>query len=530
MNTSATRITFLEKVGYGSGDMAANFLFHTWNLFLLKFYIDVFGISADAAAAMFLYTRFIDIITDPLMGIIADRTRTRWGKYRPYVLFGSIPLGIVGFLMFVTPDIQGDSKLIYAWVSYSLAMFFYTLVQIPYSALMGVTTPNSEERLILSKYRFFLAFGGQLLIGFITLPLVEYVGGDTSSAKGWAITMGLFALIGTLIYFFTFATTKERVVTSAEVEEQSKDVVGNLKALLTNVGWLVMFVSAFFNLAHVAIRNGSFAFYFDYYLVESTSASSGSFTFTALVIAVISIAFCYCLFSEKHPKPKLIAIIAIVTLAAVGGYYLINDHLLALSKSWKNSVFYASGTIAFMLGILCSNFLTARFGKKNLLITVSLIPSVLISLFYFIAPDQYELLLGLHWLTSFITGPIPVLLYAMYADIADYVEWKTGRNVMALVFATTLIGVKLGLTIGASLQAKYLDFLNYVPNEAQTPEVQQGLVLMVSVFPGVLVLLSGLTILFYPYTEKFMQPVVKELAERRGDREQDHTPVTSPGG
>ena len=448
------KISLVEKIGYGSGDMAANLLFHTWNLILLKFYTDVFGLSPADAATMFLFTRLIDIVTDPTIGIIADRTNSRWGKYRPWVILGSIPLGLAGYLMFITPDLDYTGKLIFAWVSYSLAMLLYTIVQIPYSALMGVMTSDSQERTDLSTFRFFFAFGGQMIITGPTFWLVEVFSGGSGEiadqARGYQNTLGLFMILATGLYFFTFFSTKERVTVEPQKEKKS-DVAGDLGVLIANFGWIVLFASAFFNLVHVAVRNGSLLFYFDYYVGDESK-----FPFFGLI----------------------------------GGSF-------------------------FLAGIVAANIIARFVNKRTILIICTCSVGVLLGLFYLIPPENYLMMVVLHCVISLISGPIPVLIYVLYAELADYIEWKSGRKVMALVYSTMTTGVKVGLTLGVSLAGYLLGIAGYVANQEQTPQAIEAIVLLATVVPGICAVLSGLCIVLYPITDEQMDVVEKELAERR---------------
>lgn len=463
------KISVVEKIGYGSGDMAANLLFHTWNLILLKFYTDVFGLTPTDAATMFLFTRLIDIVTDPTIGIIADRTNSRWGKYRPWVILGSIPLGLAGYLMFITPDMDYTGKLIFAWVSYSLAMLIYTIVQIPYSALMGVMTSDAQERTDLSTFRFFFAFGGQMIITGPTFWLVEYFSGGSGEmadqARGYQNTLGLFMVLATALYFFTFFSTKERVTVEPSKEKKS-DVAGDLGVLVTNFGWLVLFASAFFNLLHVAVRNGSLLYYFDYYVGDVS----------------------------KFP-----------TFGLIGGSF-------------------------FLAGIVGANILARYVNKRIILIVCTCSVGVLLGLFYLIPPDNYPMMIALHCLISVISGPIPVLIYVLYAELADYIEWKSGRKVMALVYSTMTTGVKVGLTLGVSIAGYLLGLAGYVANQDQTPQALEAIVLLATIVPGICAVLSGLCIVLYPVTDKDMKVVEKELAARRkqGITSNDAQPDSQP--
>ena len=192
MQSGLQKLSIREKIGYGVGDTASNLFFQTFILFLLYFYTDVFGISAVAAGTMFLVTRIWDAVNDPIMGFIADRTDTRWGKFRPYLLWFAIPFGVLGVLMFTTPDLGPTGKLIYAYVTYTLMMMIYTVINVPYSALMGVITPNSKDRTVVSTFRFVLAFVGMFIVQYSVLKMVEVFGGG-NEALGWQISIGVLS-------------------------------------------------------------------------------------------------------------------------------------------------------------------------------------------------------------------------------------------------------------------------------------------------------------------------------------------------
>jgi len=210
-----TKLSVQEKIAYGLGDTASNFFFHTFNLFLLYYYTDVIGLPAAAVGTMFLVTRMLDAFADPAMGLIADRTNSRWGKFRPYLLWGALPYGLIGYAIFANPVLDLSGKLIYAYATYTLMMLAYTVVNIPYSAMMGVMSASSEERTSLSSYRFVCAFGGQLLIGALVIPMVKHLGhGD--EATGFARTIAVFAAISIGMFLYTFSQTKERVTVQVE--------------------------------------------------------------------------------------------------------------------------------------------------------------------------------------------------------------------------------------------------------------------------------------------------------------------------
>lgn len=255
------RLTVREKMGYGIGDAAANFIFQAMLVFQLAFYTDTFGISAAAAGTLFLVVRVFDAVFDPLMGIVADRTNTRWGKFRPWILWTAVPFGIMGFLTFTTPALTGTAKLVYAYVTYTVLMMVYSANNLPYSALSGVITGDLTERTSLSAYRFVFAMSAAFLIQGMSLKMVQYFGqGD--SAKGYQWTMGIFSLAAVIFFFITFATTKERVHPDPA---QKTSIRQDFTDLLTNGPWLAVFALTIFVFITLSMRGGVMLYYFKYY-------------------------------------------------------------------------------------------------------------------------------------------------------------------------------------------------------------------------------------------------------------------------
>ena len=256
------KISVTEKIGYGIGDAAANFIFQTMLVFQLAFYTDTFGITAAAAGTLFLVVRVWDAIFDPLMGVVADRTNTRWGKFRPWVLWTAVPFGIMGFLTFTTPPFGAQGKLIYAYVTYIVLMMVYSANNLPYSALSGVITGDLAERTSLSAYRFVSAMSAALVIQGLALPMVNYFGGG-DSAKGYQITMGIFSALAIVFFVITFATTRERVQPDPT---QRSSVRRDLADLTRNGPWVAMFVLTVIVFITLAMRGGVMLYYFKYYL------------------------------------------------------------------------------------------------------------------------------------------------------------------------------------------------------------------------------------------------------------------------
>ena len=285
MSTTSEKLSVKEKVGYALGDTAANFIFQTMVMFQLVFYTDTFGISAIAAGTLLVVVRFWDAIFDPIMGIVADRTNTRWGKFRPWIIWTAVPFGIMGFLTFVTPDFSAGGKLIYAYVTYIILMMVYSANNLPYSALSGVMTGDLGERTSLSSYRFVFAMLAQLIIQGLALPMVNYFGqGD--SAKGYQFTMGIFSALAVLLFVITFATTKERIQPAPTQKATVKEHFGDL---LKNGPWLVMFILTIVLFITLAMRGSIVLYYFKYYVGQEDLFSM--FNVLGTIATIIGIFF-----------------------------------------------------------------------------------------------------------------------------------------------------------------------------------------------------------------------------------------------
>ncbi|CAN0539711.1 unnamed protein product, partial [Laminaria digitata] len=390
-----------EKLGYGVGDAASNFFFHTFNIFLLSYYVDVVGLTAAAVGTMFFVTKLFDAVTDVVMGAVADRTRSRWGRFRPYLLWAALPFGLVGYAMFATPDLSPGGRLIYAYVTYSLMMIIYTVINIPYSSLMSAMSPHSGERTTLSTYRFACAFFAQLMISGFVIPLKNLLGaGD--EARGYQLTMAIFAIASTLLWWVTFATTRERVQPSAS---QSVDLRGDRKDLVRNRPWIVLVAVALFTLMNVAVRGGSTLFFMKYYVVGADTPVFWVFD--------------------------------------------------------RTSVFFLSGTASLVLGVAATKLFTKHFEKRTLMILLTTANALGLGAFYFIPPDAYGLLILVNCLATFIVGPTPAVVWSMYADCVDYGEYTYGRRTAALVFSGAMFAHKTGLAVGAGIAGWILSYFGF---------------------------------------------------------------------
>lgn len=455
MNNTSDKLRVSEKLGYGLGDTASNFFFHTFNILLLGYYTDVFGLTATAVGTMFLVTKLFDAFTDPIMGMIADRTKTRWGKFRPYILWTAVPFGMIGYAMFANPDLSNSGKLVYAYFTYSLMMLAYTIVNVPYSSLLGVISANSAERTTVSTYRFVCAFGAQFLISAFVIPLRDALGGG-DEGLGYQRTMALFAVASVILWFVTFATTRERVEPSADQRVDFKNDIG---VVLRNTAWVVLVGVAVFTLTNVGVRMGATYYYVKYY-IEDTD--------------------------------KMV--------------FWIFD---------RTSVAWLSGSLAMVLGTLFTKPLTNRFDKRTLMIWLTGLNGVFILSMFLLQPDQYWLMIGFGFVGTIIVGPTPAIVWSMYADVADYGEWKFGRRTTGLIFSGLLFSQKMGLAFGAGLAGWILGWFGYTAGEAQSEGSLMGIRLIFTVFPGLLTLAAAVTTFFYPLTDARVQEIDTELNRNR---------------
>jgi glycoside/pentoside/hexuronide:cation symporter, GPH family len=470
MDSEAQNISLTEKIGYSLGDTASNLIFQTILFFITYFYTDVFGIAPATLATMFLITRVWDAVNDPIMGAIADRTNTRWGKFRPYLLWVAIPFGLVGVAVFTTPDLSMTGKIIYAYVTYILLDFVYTAINVPYSALMGVMTSNARVRTILSQFRFAAAFLGGLIIQYSVLKLVRTLG-KGNEALGWQLTMVVLSMLAIVMFFITFATTKERVKPPKEQKTYLKE---DLRDLFRNKPWLLIGGATVFQLTYITIRNGSIIYYFKYFVGDQQ-------------------------------------------LMLFGNTYM-------FSCDNMTSTFLISGTLATILGIVLTGWFTRVFGKRNCYVGFLGVTGIFTAIFYFFNPINIIPMFVMQLFASFTFGPVSVLQWAMYTDTADYSEWKNHRRATALLMAASLFALKLGVALGGALLAGLLAFHGYNPGVEQTAGGLLGVKLVMSLYPAIPAIIGAGIMLLYPLTNQMMVDIEKDLNERRrksGDQEPD---------
>ncbi|MDQ8201705.1 MFS transporter [Pelagicoccus sp. SDUM812003] len=454
-------IGFKEKIGYASGDMASVLFFKVFSSFLMFFYTDIIGIEAAIIATMLWVTRIFDAFTDPVMGMICDRTKSPHGKFRPWLRWMVLPYAISGVLIFTVPDLSETMTIVYVYATYSLAMLTYTGINIPYGALMGVMTPHSSERTVLSSFRFYGAYAANLIVQATILILVVKLGGsedgNTATQSGYVNTMILYAICAGLLFFFTFSATKERV---QPPKGQETNITKDLAQLFKNKPWVAIIIIGITTIMWIAMRDAAILYYFKYYVVGQVED---------------------------------------------GGRF-------AALATWFNVI----GTIGTLLGVACTKWFTDIFkGKKNAYLFLTIIVSFVAACYYFSGPGDVTLVFCIQAITSFLMGPLMPLFWSMIADTADYSEWKFGRRFTGLTFSAGTFSQKLGWALGPAFAGYLLNYYGYVDNVAQSARTIEGLRMMMSLIPSGLALVAAALVMTYGINLKLERRIELELSERK---------------
>lgn len=485
MNHNSQKLSVKEKIGYSLGDLAANLVFQTLMTYLAYFYTDIYGLEANHASAIILAVGLVAAFGfNPIIGAIADRTSSKWGKFRPWILWTAIPLGIVSILAFSTPDFDYKGKVIYAVVTYTLLLMLYAANNLPYSALSGVITGDMGERNSISSYRFVAVMFAQFFVQVFMLPIIETAGGG-DKAVGIEIVMTWLAIIGTIMLLITFFTTKERIVPTPE---QKSSVKEDLADLFKNKPWVIILVVTTLIFVTLAMKGGSYVYYFENYVDENKLT-----TFIKPILDLLSTIGIN--FFGENPVSA--------------GFGLFN----------------AGGIIFMIVGITLSKRFADKYGKRDIFKIALFISTLFIILFYFFNPKSVELMFAAQILHGFFYGLTIPLLWAMIADVADYSEWKNNRRATAIIFSAMMVGLKGGLSIGSALVTWILGLYGYITKEAaiagellvQPDSAAQGTKMLVSIFPAIPFLIS-IGLLFYYEINKTMEvQIEKDLKERRNN-------------
>jgi len=445
-----------EYVGYALGDTASNFFFQSFNIFLTYYYVDVWGIPATVLLWLIPLVRAFGAFDDVIMGLIADRTNTRWGKFRPYLLFGAVPYGICGYLMFLGPDFGETGKIVYAAVTYAMMMVAYTVINVPYSAMLGVISPSPRTRTVASTCRFVGAFSAAFLISLFVRPLVEYLGAGNES-RGFQLTMAIFAVISVVLILITFATTRERVTPPPQQKTNVREELGEL---FKNWPWVVLLLTSIFSNAFSALRSGSTIFYFKY----------------------------------------------------VQGY----DSTPLFWRLDHTTVFLTSGALGLVLGTICLGPIARKVDKKYYAAALSLVTGLCFLAFYFVPKGNFWLLVAANMVAQFCAGPTSALTWALYGDVADYGEVKYGRRSTGLIYSASLFSIKTGILVGGFLVPLFLAKFGYVKGaESQTASALLGITLAFSIGPALFAILKAVALMIYPLDQRRVDEIERELAARR---------------
>lgn len=471
MNPTSQKLSVLEKVGYSLGDLAANLVFQTLVTYLAYFYTDIYGLKTEDATLVTLFVGlFAAFVFNPMMGAIADRTSTRWGKFRPWILWTAVPLGVTALLAFSTPDFSYQGKIVYAVITYSLLLLLYAANNLPYSALSGVITGDMAERNSMSAYRFVAVMFSQFFVQVFMYNLILKAG-DGDKAVGIEKVMTILAIIGTLMLLITFFTTKERIVPKPEQKSSLKEDLGDL---FKNIPWIIMLTVTTLVFITLAMKGGSYVYYFENYVDKAQ--------LTAFLTPMKSVL----------PTFE-------------------NDISMGLG------VFNGGGILIGLIGIMLSKNLADKYGKRNVFGASLFVSTIFIILFYFYPPQSVGLMFGSQILHMFFYGISTPILWTMIADVADYSEWKNNRRATAIIFSAMMVGLKGGLSIGSSLLTMILGMFNYQPQATtgQSAETINGIKMLVSVFPSIPFLMAVGLLVFYVIDKKMELQIEADLKKRR---------------
>jgi len=468
VETPATaRLKFTEKLGYGLGDAASCLYWQTFSAFLLFFYTDVYGLPAAIAGTMLAFTRIGDAFIDPVMGMIADRTQSRWGRFRPYLVWMSLPLAFAGVATFTVPGFGTTGKIVYAYVTYSVLMLLYTAINIPYGALLGVITSDPLDRTSLASYKYVLAFGASLTVQAVALYLVEFLGGGDAHF-GWQATMAVFGATAMIFFFGAFSLTRERI---QPPRDQRTSFRRDLSDLATNVPWLLLCIIGICTLIYASLRVAATVYYFKYFIGPQ-------------VVTFLGRSY------DCDTKDFM----ALFTLVTYGGC---------------------------VLGVMSTKYFVAFLGKKYTYLFSMLVATLVTSSYFLWAPSQLQLIFSLQFFGQFFGAPSMAVIWAMYADVADYSEWKHKRRATGLIFSASSMAQKMGWAVGGAVAGWLLAHYGFVAGQAQSGTARSGIVMLFSVIPAIPALAATLLVFFYTLDEKRMHGIQEELAARReADRSQ----------
>lgn len=464
------KIGLSEKIGYGLGDMSSSMFWKLFGAYLMLFYTDVFGISAAVVGTMFAVTRVWDSFFDPVVGAFADRTSSRWGRFRPYLLFLAVPFGLIGVITFLTPPFDNTGKIVYAYVTYALMMMVYSAINVPYASLLGVMSPDPSHRNTLATYRMTFAYLGSFIALLLFMPLVNAFGGGdvngptrlwfTAPQFGWFMAVVVIAAICVVLFLACFALTKERV---EPIKHEKTSLKTDFRDLVHNKPWWILLGAGVSSLVFNSIRDGATVYYFKYYVDETAVGN----------ISILGLPF------------------------VLSGIYL------------------GVGQAANIVGVILAAPVSNRIGKRSTFILAMAMATLFSVIFFWLNKDQLYLIFVFQILISICAGSIFPLLWSMYADCADYSELRTGNRATGLIFSSSSMSQKFGWAFGSAITGWMLAQFGFKANAVQSAETIQGIKMFLSILPAVGALLSLVFIYFYPLSESKMKKITAELQEKR---------------
>ena len=493
MNNMNQKISISEKIGYSLGDCSANLVFQMMMIYQTKFYTDVFGLEGAIAGSVMLIARIVDAFVDPTVGILSDKTQTRWGKSRPWILWTALPFMVFYVLAFYNPGIEDKSLVaVYATISYTLLMTLYSFNNTPYASLGGVMTSDIKERNSITSIRFVAATIAQFIVQGLTLPLVgKFAGANGDKGHGWLCTISLFAVIGFIFFIITFFSARERITPPAS---QKTDTRKDIRDVFHSIPWRAMFILTLFLFTTLAMWGSAMNYYFENYV-----DANALYTFL--------------------DKLGLVAVEANASFS----YNILNAFGLIVNSPEKAyevgfGVFNMVGALVQFFGvILLSSFLANRYGKKRVFIFCLTLTAIFTALFYFPNETDIETMFVLNFLKSLAYAPTVPLLWAMIADVADHSEYVNYRRATGFVFAGVVFALKAGLGIGGAILGFLLSGFGYVSGAgtAQTESAIHGIILSSSLIPAATFFIGVIALYFYPITKAYNEEMQAELTERR---------------
>ena len=494
MRNASQRVSLCEKIGYSLGDGSANLVFQMMMIYQTKFYTDIFGLEGAIAGTVMLIARIVDAFVDPTVGILSDRTNTRWGKYRPWVLWTALPFMVFYILAFYNPGIEQKALVaVYATISYTLLMTLYSFNNTPYASLGGVMSGDIKERNSITSIRFVASTIAQFVVQGLTLPLVNKFSDGGDAAQGWLSTISLFAAIGFVFLVITFFTTRERITPPPG---QKSDLKKDIKEVFSSVSWRAMFVLTLFLFTTLAMWGSAMNYYFENY-VDSE----------ALYQFLDRLGLVYAGAGEGV------------------GYSILNAFGLIVSSPDQAymvgfGVFNMLGALVQFFGvILLSSYLANKFGKKRVFIICLSLTAIFTAMFYFPGKADIETMFLLNFLKSLAYAPTVPMLWAMIADVADHMEYVSYRRATGFVFAGVVFALKAGLGVGGAILGFLLSGFGYESGAgvAQSESAIMGIQLSSSLIPAATFFVGVIALLFYPITKQFNEKMQAELELRRAE-------------